>query len=90
MNKTIKENLNTSERKEIGKVYLTVIGKGNICECGKKVKINDFILWPLDKTVEEIDSEEKIRVGFCECGNIFMRKYLHLDYIKWAKKLWHG
>ena len=61
----------------------------NKCACGTTVSIKDFIEFqpPLLSSIESMDAlkisftddkrltRDFLRIGICDCGNIFLRKY---------------
>ncbi len=51
------------------KILRTSKGEGNICECGEKVIIDNYLkLSPINYEIHG-----RLRIGFCKCGNIFLR-----------------
>lgn len=58
-----------------GKIYSTDTLMQECPNCGKIISVLDFILWREETlTYLEINPEERIRIGMCECGNIFLRQ----------------
>lgn len=47
-----------------------------VCPCGLEVFILNCLVWPENDDIVEIAKQEKhetIRIGYCECGNMFLR-----------------
>ena len=66
--------MNKEETKKItGKVFTTIIGTEK-CECGSDVIMKTFVLIEYGIEGKRIYPDKKIRIGFCECGNVFKRE----------------